>query len=117
MEQILRKISKFPEILGELSMRKQCVPGSFSSTHALEPTVVLALMGRYGSRIPSEEEYHCRISERGGASQHHTWHTAPPVSHGSPLQPLDLAQTGHLGTAKNGALLDQTVARSCSLPL
>ena len=37
MEQILRKISKFPEILGELSMRKQCVPGSFSSTHALEP--------------------------------------------------------------------------------
>ena len=74
-------------------------------------------MGRYGSRIPSEEEYHCRISERGGASQHHTWHTAPPVSHGSPLQPLDLAQIGHLGTAKNGALLDQTVARSCSLPL
>ena len=37
MEQILRKISKFPEILGELSMRKQCVPGAFSSTHALEP--------------------------------------------------------------------------------
>ena len=36
----------------------------------------------------------------GGASQHHTWHTAPPVSHGSPLQPLDLAQTGHLGTAR-----------------
>ena len=36
-EQILRKISKFPEILGELSMRKQCVPGSFSSAHALEP--------------------------------------------------------------------------------
>ena len=37
MEQILRKISEFPEILGELSMRKQCVPGSFLSTHALEP--------------------------------------------------------------------------------
>ena len=37
MEQILRKISKFPEILGELSMRKQCVPGSFLSAHALEP--------------------------------------------------------------------------------
>ena len=36
-EQILRKISKFPEILGELSMRKQCLPGSFSSAHALEP--------------------------------------------------------------------------------
>ena len=36
-EQILRKISKFPEILGELSMRKQCVPGSFLSAHALEP--------------------------------------------------------------------------------
>ena len=35
-EQILRKISKFPEILGELreSMRKQCVPGS---ANALEP--------------------------------------------------------------------------------
>ena len=31
------KISEFPEILGELSMRKQCVPGSFSSAHALEP--------------------------------------------------------------------------------
>ena len=36
-EQILRTISKFPEILGELSMRKQCVPGSFLSAHALEP--------------------------------------------------------------------------------
>ena len=36
-EQILRKISKFPEILGELSMCKQCVPGSFLSAHALEP--------------------------------------------------------------------------------
>ena len=31
------EISKFPEILGELSMRKQCVPGSFLSAHALEP--------------------------------------------------------------------------------
>ena len=31
------KISKFPEILGELSMRKQCVPGSFFSVHAHEP--------------------------------------------------------------------------------
>ena len=31
------EISKFPEILGELSMRKQCVPGSFSSAHAQEP--------------------------------------------------------------------------------
>jgi len=28
-EQILQEISKFPEILEELSMRKQCVPGSF----------------------------------------------------------------------------------------
>ena len=37
MEQILRKISQFPEILGELSMRKQCVPDSFLSAHALEP--------------------------------------------------------------------------------
>ena len=36
-EQILREISKFPEILGELSMRKQCVPGSFFSAHAREP--------------------------------------------------------------------------------
>ena len=36
-EQILWKISKFPEILGELSMRKQCVSGSFFSAHALEP--------------------------------------------------------------------------------
>ena len=31
------EISKFPEILGELSIRKQCVPGSFFSAHALEP--------------------------------------------------------------------------------
>ena len=38
MEQILQKISKLPEILGKLSMRKQCVPGFFSPpTHALEP--------------------------------------------------------------------------------
>ena len=28
------EISKFPEILGKLSMRKQCVPGSFFSAHA-----------------------------------------------------------------------------------
>ena len=31
------EISKFPEILGELSMCKQCVPGSFFSAHAQEP--------------------------------------------------------------------------------
>ena len=31
------EISKFPEIPGELSMHKQCVPGSFFSTHAQEP--------------------------------------------------------------------------------
>ena len=31
------EISKFPEILGELSMHKQCVPGSFLTAHALEP--------------------------------------------------------------------------------
>ena len=36
-EQVLWKISKFPEILGKLSMRKQCVPGSFFSAHAQEP--------------------------------------------------------------------------------
>ena len=36
-EQVLRKISKFPEILGKLSMRKQCVPGSFLPAHAREP--------------------------------------------------------------------------------
>ena len=29
-EQILQKISKFPEILGELSMHKQCVQALFS---------------------------------------------------------------------------------------
>ena len=34
-EQILQKFP--PEILGELSMRKQCVPGSFFSAHAQEP--------------------------------------------------------------------------------
>ena len=33
-EQIL---PRFPEILGELSMCKQCVLGSFSSAHAQEP--------------------------------------------------------------------------------
>ena len=31
------EISKFPEILGEPSMLKQCVPGSFFAAHALEP--------------------------------------------------------------------------------
>ena len=31
------EISKFSEILGELSMRKQCVPGSFFSAHSQEP--------------------------------------------------------------------------------
>ena len=35
-EQILRKFPNFQVILGELSMRKQW-PGSFFSTHALEP--------------------------------------------------------------------------------
>ena len=30
-------ISKFPEILGKLSMRKQCVPGSFVPAHTREP--------------------------------------------------------------------------------
>ena len=33
-EQVLRKISKFPEILGKLSMCKQCVPDSFLLAHA-----------------------------------------------------------------------------------
>ena len=36
-EQVLREISKYPQILGELSMYKQCVPGSFFSAHAQEP--------------------------------------------------------------------------------
>ena len=31
------EISEFPEILGELSMHKQCVPGSVFSVHAHEP--------------------------------------------------------------------------------
>ena len=31
------EVSKFPEILGELSMREQCVPDSFFSAHAREP--------------------------------------------------------------------------------
>ena len=31
------EISKFPEILGELSICKQCVPGSSFSTHTREP--------------------------------------------------------------------------------
>ena len=31
------EISQFPKILGELSMHKQCVLGSFFSTHAREP--------------------------------------------------------------------------------
>ena len=38
---------KFPEILGELSMRKQCVPGSFFSVHAQEP-------GNYGRPFVSK---------------------------------------------------------------
>ena len=37
MEQILTKISKFPEILGELGMCKWCPPSSSFSTHAQEP--------------------------------------------------------------------------------
>ena len=40
------EISKFPEILGELSMCKQCVPGSFFSAHAQEP-------GNEASVVPS----------------------------------------------------------------
>ena len=32
----MRGISKFPEILGKLSVRKQCVPGSFLPAHARE---------------------------------------------------------------------------------
>ena len=36
-EQVLRKISKFPEILGKLSMHKHCVPGSLSSFPVQEP--------------------------------------------------------------------------------
>ena len=36
-EQVLREISKFPEILGKLSMHKQCVPGSFLPAHTQEP--------------------------------------------------------------------------------
>ena len=31
------EISNPPEILVELSIRKQCAPGSFFSAHALEP--------------------------------------------------------------------------------
>ena len=31
------EISKFSEILEELSMHKQCVPGSFLSTYSQEP--------------------------------------------------------------------------------
>ena len=36
-EQILLKFPKFPDLLGEVSMRKQCVPGSFVSAHTQEP--------------------------------------------------------------------------------
>ena len=36
-EQILRKFPNSLKSWGELSMRKQCVPGSFFSTHGLEP--------------------------------------------------------------------------------
>ena len=46
-EQVLREISKFPEILGKLSMRKQCVPGSFLPAHAREP-------GNEANTVPSE---------------------------------------------------------------
>ena len=47
MEQILQEISKFPEILGELSRRKQCVPGS---VHALEPGDEASILRKYNSR-------------------------------------------------------------------
>ena len=36
-EQVLQEISKFPEILGNLRMRKQCIPGSFLPAYAREP--------------------------------------------------------------------------------
>ena len=52
MEQILQKISKFPEILGELSMRKQCVPGSFLSAHALEPGNEASKLGKCIAGFP-----------------------------------------------------------------
>ena len=58
-EQILWKISKFPEILGELSMRKQCVPGSFLSAHALEP----------GNKASYYSVYSYFTAEAVGASQ------------------------------------------------
>ena len=45
-ESVLREISKFSEILEKLSMRKQCVPGSFLPAHTQEPgneaTLVIA---------------------------------------------------------------------------
>ena len=37
MDRLYRNFQKFPEILGELSMHKQCVLGSFSSAQAQEP--------------------------------------------------------------------------------
>ena len=50
------EISKFPEILGELSMRKQCVPGSFLSAHALEPgNEAMAAQ----ARCPGFDSQHC----------------------------------------------------------
>ena len=60
------EISKFPEILGELSMRKQCVPGSFFSAHALEPgnearscIDVVTCVKPLASYPGSNPAYHC----------------------------------------------------------
>ena len=46
-EQILRKFPNSQKSWGELSMRKQCVPGSFLSAHALEPGNEAKLVATY----------------------------------------------------------------------
>ena len=42
------EISKFPETLRELSMRKQYVPGSFLSAHAQEPGNEASMANAFG---------------------------------------------------------------------
>ena len=51
------QISKFPEILGELSMYKHCVPGSFLSAHAREPgNEARALVASYPGFFGEEKQ-------------------------------------------------------------
>jgi len=110
-KQILQKISKFPEILGELSMRKQCVPGSFFSAHSLEPgnkasghciTYMMREMQQVSVCLLGWEE----VLNAGKIS-----HVYLPQASGPPLPPLAL---DHLPVAASPSL-PLTTTKQCFL--